>query len=477
MKRFARFALAAAALGFGLALGPAAPPAAAQTGAQIIALQAHEIGATRRIALGIGKSVIVELPADVKDVLVANPKIANAIVRSTRRAFLIGSEPGDTTILFSDAEGRQIAAFEISVQRDLGTVRAALRQMLPFADLKVMATGDNVVLTGQVASPVEAQQAFDVAVKFVGDEKKVVNALAIRGRDQVMLKVTVAEMQRDVIKQLGVDLDITSGVTTAVVGPQLATAANLVNGQFPINSDPAHAVRFGAPWGSRNIGATIRAMEQAGIIRTLAEPNLTAISGEPAKFLAGGEFPVYAGRTCTPDSGCQTTVQYKEFGVGLVFTPVVLTEGRISLKVGTEVSELSDVGAIKIDAITLPALKVRRAQTTVELPSGGSLVLAGLIQDQTRQAINGVPGLMKLPVLGTLFKSRDYQRRQTELAIIVTPYIVKPVSREALAKPDDGYADPSDPSSIFLNRLNRVYGVRGKPGQPRPAKNYGFILD
>lgn len=465
MKRFTRFTFAAAILGLGLAFAPAVRPAAAQ-GGQILAISSHELGATRRISLGLGKSVIVELPVDIKDVLVANPKVANAIVRSTRRAYLIGSEAGDTTILFSDADGRQIAAFEISVQRDLGAVRAAVRQMMPYGDVKVAAAGDNVVLTGQVASPVEAQQVYDLAVKFIGDEKKVVNALAIRGRDQVMLKVVVAEMQRDVIKQLGVDLN----------GTSLTPSFTTTNPFNVAGTGPANAATF--PIGNSGLTATLRAMEQAGVVRTLAEPTLTAISGEPAKFVAGGEFPVPTGRTCTPTEGCQTTVQWKEFGVGLVFTPVVLTEGRISLKVGTEVSELSNEGAVRIESLTIPALKVRRATTTVELPSGGSLVIAGLIQEQTRQAINGVPGLMKLPVLGALFKSRDYQRRQTELAIIVTPFIVKPVSRDALAKPDDGYADPSDPSSVFLNRLNRIYGTRQKVvGQPRPAKNYGFILD
>jgi pilus assembly protein CpaC len=226
-----------------------------------------------------------------------------------------------------------------------------------------------------------------------------------------------------------------------------------------------------------SITATLRALEQNGVMRTLAEPNLTAISGESAKFLAGGEFPIPGGQSCDQSGTCQIQIQFKQFGVGLEFTPVVLSEGRISLKVATEVSELSQDGAIKLVSITIPALKVRRANSTVELPSGGTLALAGLLQEQTKQSINGVPALMNLPILGPLFKSRDYQTGQTELVILVTPYIVNPNARQALALPSDGFADASDPQTVFLNQLNRTYGVQG--GEPRRSYrgNYGFITD
>ena len=214
------------------------------------------------------------------------------------------------------------------------------------------------------------------------------------------------------------------------------------------------------------------------MLRTLAEPNLTAISGESAKFLAGGEFPVPAGQTCDPTNGCQIQIQFKQFGVGLDFTPVVLSEGRISLRIATEVSELTSEGAIKLASISVPALKVRRANSTVELPSGGSITLAGLLQEQTKQNINGLPGLMNLPVLGALFKSRDFQTGQTELVIIVTPYVVKPVARRELSRPDDGFADPADPATVLLGRINRVYGNPAL-GDPRRAYHgkVGFIID
>jgi pilus assembly protein CpaC len=222
-------------------------------------------------------------------------------------------------------------------------------------------------------------------------------------------------------------------------------------------------------------------MERAGVIRTLAEPTLSAISGETANFLAGGEFPVITGVNCDPPGSqrCTNSVEFKKFGVSLSFTPVLLSAGRISLRVSTEVSELSSEGALQTAGISIPSLRTRRADTTLEIPSGGSLAMAGMIHEQTKQQINGFPGLMQVPILGTLFKSRDYVNRQTELMVIVTPYVVRAVARKNLSQPDDGFADASDPSGILLGKLNRIYGA---PKRQRDDKltyrgNYGFILD
>jgi pilus assembly protein CpaC len=222
-------------------------------------------------------------------------------------------------------------------------------------------------------------------------------------------------------------------------------------------------------------------MERAGIVRTLAEPNLSAISGETANFLAGGEFPVITGSTCNPPGSfnCTASVEFKKFGVSLGFTPIVLSEGRISLKVITEVSELSTEGAlVSQGGVTIPSLKVRRADTTLEIPSGGSLAMAGLISEQTKQTINGLPGMEQLPVLGALFRSRDYVNRQTELMVLVTPYIVRAVAQKDLSRPDDGFADASDPSTVLLGRLNRIYGIQGSVDPRKLYRgSYGFILD
>lgn len=435
---------------------------------------------SRFVQLGVGKSVVIDLPRDVKDVLVAEPKYANAVVRSTRRAYLIGMAVGQTNIYFFDAEGKQIAGFDVAVTRDLNGVRAMLQRMFPSSDVRVDGVGDGVMITGTVASAAESQQAFDVASRLVGGNEKVVNHLTVRGRDQVMLKVTVAEVQRDVIKQLGIDLNASLSYGTAVLNfnnsnPFTALGQGLVDGNQ-------------AQFGFKGVTATLRAMERAGVIRTLAEPNLTAISGESANFLAGGEFPVPAGYTCDQTGrNCQLSIAFKKFGVGLNFTPVVLSEGKISLRVLTEVSELSNENSIQLvqgaTSQTIPSIRTRRAETTLEIPSGGSLAMAGMIQEQTKQYLSGMPGLMELPVLGTLFKSRDYVNHTTELMVIVTPYIARTVAQKDLSRPDDGFADPSDPAAILMGRINRIYGQPTPKGPVSPSNpnsyrgQYGFIID
>jgi pilus assembly protein CpaC len=463
-------------------MAPIAPAIAAEAGIRTPVIQVAASEATSRaIPLGIGKSVAIDLPTDIKDVLVADPKVANAVVRSSRRVYMIGVAVGQTNIFFFDAEGKQIAGFDIAVTRDLNGVRAALKQTLPDSDIHIEGVGpDGIMLSGSAASAAESQHAFDLATRLVGDGARVVNGIAVRGRDQVMLKVTVAEVRRDIIKQLGIDLSGSFNYGTAVVNfntsnPFSATGQALSNtaftGAFP------------------SVTATLRAMERAGVIRTLAEPNLTAISGETATFIAGGEFPIPNGLSCDTTRSppiCQPQISFKKFGVSLVFTPVVLAEGRISLKVMTEVSDLSTENAMTLQvtgsttSLTVPSIQTRRADTTVEIPSGGSLALAGMIQEQTKQSINGLPGLMQIPVLGALFKSRDYVNHQSELMVLVTPYVVRAVAQKQLSRPDDGFSDPRDPQSVLLGQLNRIYGVAGK-SEVRPTADYhgkyGFILD
>src|SRR4051812_24085867 len=332
----------------------------------------------RFLSLGLGKSIVIDLPRDVKDVLVADPKIANAVVRSAQRAYIIGGAIGQTNIIFFDAAGQQIAAYDIAVKRDLNGIRAALRQILPNADIQIEGVNDGVMLTGSVSNPIEVQQAGDLAARLVGSTEKIVNSIAIRGRDQVMLKVTVAEVARSIIKQLGIDLTANLNYGTAVVNfsnanPFTAYGRNLVPGNS-LASGFGTSPTPGVP----SVQATVRAMESAGVVRTLAEPNLTAISGESATFIAGGEFPVPAGYSCDPVTHvCTTQISFKKFGISLNFTPVVLSEGRISLRVMTEVSELSNQSAITVtqalssnstNSITIPSIQTRRAETTLEIP-------------------------------------------------------------------------------------------------------------
>jgi len=359
-------------------------------------------------------------------------------------------------------------------------MRAALRHTLPHAGIQIEGVGEGVMLTGSVSSPIEAQQAGDLAARLVGSADKVVNAIAVRGRDQVMLKVNVSEVRRDIIKQMGVDLSASMNYGTAVVNfnnsnPFTAYGRPLVGN----NGLGMAAITKGLP----TVTATMRAMESAGVVRTLAEPNLTAISGESATFIAGGEFPVPAGYSCDPVTHvCTTQISYKKFGISLNFTPVVLSEGRISLRVMTEVSELSNDNAITLNqggnSLTVPSIKTRRAETTLEIPSGGSMAMAGLIQEQTKQAVNGLPGLDSLPVLGALFRSQDFVNNQTELMVLVTPYVVRAVAQKELSRPDDGFAPASDSQSTLLAQINRIYGVAGRVETAgNYQSNFGFIID
>ena len=487
--------LAAGALACLAAFGSPPRPAKAaempsEPQTQTIVVAASDYG-SRSVALGVGKSVVIDFPRDIKDVLVANPKIANAVVRSSRRAYVIGSEMGQTNVFFFDADGRQMAGLDIAVTRNLNGIRAAIKQVLPDSDIRVEGIGpDGVILSGTVSSQAEAQQAYDIATRLVnvgsaeavGAGTKVVNAIVVRGRDQIMLKVTVAEVERDLVKQLGINLSGSFGFGSAVV--------NFNNSNpFTAFGQSLSGSTIATSW--KSITGTLQAMEQAGVIHTLAEPNLTAISGETATFVAGGEFPILNGYSCTPVSSspgaattCQPSIEFKKFGVSLNFTPVVLSEGRISLKVMTEVSDLTSQNSLIIpipgtnQTVAVPAIRTRRADTTVEIPSGGSLAMAGMIQNDTKHQVNGLPGLMELPVLGPLFKSNDYINQQTELMVLVTPYVVRAVAPKDLSRPDDGFADPSDPAQVLLGRFNRIYGVGGIPDPPDNYRGkYGFILD
>jgi len=463
-----------------LTLNPALTPVVASDYRAVAPVAADGQMNARFLSLGIGKSVVIDLPLNIKDVLVADPKIANAVVRSAQRAYIIGVAVGQTNIVFFDSAGQQIAAYDIAVKRDLNGVRAALKQTLPNADIQIEGLGDGVMLSGSAANPIEAQQAGDLAARLVGGAEKVVNSIAVRGRDQVMLKVTIAEVARNIVKQMGIDLSANLTYGTSVVrfnnaNPFTANSAPLVSGN-------GLATSFGS---TPSVQATLRAMESAGVVRTLAEPNLTAISGESATFISGGEFPIPTGVSCqTTTAGaigqCVQTVSFKKFGISLNFTPVVLTEGRISLRVMTEVSEVSTENALLGGAggTTIPSIKTRRAETTLEIPSGGAMAMAGLIQDQTKQAVNGLPGLSQVPVLGSLFRSRDFVNNQTELMVLVTPYVVRAVAQKDLSRPDDGFASSSDPQADLLGSINRIYGV---PGRVEPVRNYrgtyGFITD
>ncbi len=431
---------------------------------------------TRRVVIGLNKSMIVELPRHAREVLVSSPEYVDAVVRSTRTSYLIGKKVGQTNIFYFDASGQRILTLEVQVERDLADLQNLFDRMIPGSSIRPEAMNDNIILTGRVVNMTDASRAQDIAARFIGDKdgKKILNMLVSESRDQVQLKVTIAEMQRSVIKQLGIDISALGSIGSKIVSFQTAFPFSIA-GQA-LSGTVASATRTKS--NGNSVGGVLRALERNGLLRTLAEPNLTAVSGETAKFLAGGEFPIPVGRD---DNGI--TIEFKEFGVGLTFTPTVLDAGRISLKIATEVSELSNAGAFTLGSVTsatltVPGLKVRRANTTVELSSGGSLVMAGLIQENTKQSLNGLPGAQDIPILGALFRSRDYQNEETELVVIVTPYIVRQVSRDKLARPDEGYVPPNDGEAVLLGRLNAIYGMKNPQERiGRYRGSYGFIME
>jgi pilus assembly protein CpaC len=438
---------------------------------------------SQRISMGIGKSVILDLPEDAAEIFVGNPAVANAIVRTARKLYIIGMANGQTTVYALDRQGHQFASFEISIGRDIGELTQILRTAMPNTEIVARTVNDTIILTGTVDSAEDAQRAADIAKGFAktittgqgvaAGDGLVVNSLVIRGRDQVMLKVTIAEMRRDIIKQLG--------ITSASWGPLSQANPFGINGTVGQGSNPLTGsnVVSALNINAGNLSATLQAFERYGVSHTLAEPTVTAVSGEAAKFTVGGEFPYPGPATCTSGSGCVSGgAAFKDYGITLNFSPVILSDGHILLHLATEVTDIDYSDSVTISGVSTPGLKTRKNETTIELPSGGSIATAGLLQQQTQQVINGLPGLLNIPILGALFRSRDYLRQETELMIIVTPIIVRATKPGDIARPDDNFAESSDPQAWLLGRMNRLYAT---PNNPETVKNYrghvGFIQD
>ena len=468
-----------ARLAIGLLAGSLVPVAVlASSTVQAQQIQPEPGVMVKRLSMGVGHSVMVDLPRDAAEIFIGSPKVANAVVRSPRKLFILALENGQTTIYALDAQGRQIAVIEISTGRNVEELAQILKTALPKSSITARTVQDTIILTGTVENPGDAQQALDIANGFVGGANffssggKVVNSITIRGRDQVMVKVTIAEVQRNVLKTLGVNPAQVSGSWGSFA---MANAPSLNGGQG-LGSNVLSL-------GNSNLGGTLQAFERNGVGRILAEPNVTAVSGESAKFTAGGEIPIPSGQSCSVDpvtnrNICTVSVTYKPYGVTLNFTPVVQSDGRIQLRIATEVTEVDNQQQFSYGNISVPGFRSRRHETTVELPSGGSVASAGLISVRSAQAINGLPGLMNLPILGALFRSRDYLRNETEMVIIVTPYITKPVAPKDLARPTDNFTDATDPQSVLLGRVNRLYSTTSNPQVIQNFKGkVGFIND
>ncbi len=475
----------------------------------------------RTLALPRGKSAVIDLPTDAENVLVSDPKVAEIVVSTRRHITVLGVGAGQTDATFTDAAGRQILRLNIRVDQDVTALGDTLNRLLPGSNIRVEPVNDSIVLSGEVENASAASRAVRLAAAFVSKPEQVVNMLSVSESEQVMLKVRVVEVNRSVIKQLGINLNALVGkagmgqftfanaATFGVNGALLGGLAAGVTGdstQTPevLGYDP-HTNAYDLPQVARhndiattqttsgsnglNKGSAIlNAFERAGLVRSLAEPDLTVISGESGKYLVGGEFPVPVGL----DNTGRVTVEFKQYGVGLGYTPVVLSRGRISLKLSAEVSELTNTGGFTLSnsstgangtttnapALVIPGLNVRRVETTVELPSGQSLMIAGLLQSNAKQTIDSLPGVMNLPILGALFNSRDYVNNETELVVIVTPYLVKPVNPNQIQTPADGLELASDLETTLLGRLNKSFG---KPAAPPRGTAYqgpvGYVVD
>jgi pilus assembly protein CpaC len=450
---------------------------------------------SQTLSLPLGKSAMVQLPVDARDVMVTNPGVADVVLRSPRRIAVLGIKQGTSDASFFDGQGRRILSLNIHVDIDPAAVGDMINRVLPGANVHAEGLNGSIVLTGQVANAADSDKAVQLARTQIsvpekqdrgGSGPQVINMISILGKDQVMLKVRIVEVQRSIIKQLGFNLAAVIGR----LGESQFTFANAasyaINGSLlggATSGYQADTTQGGLVPGSNGLNkaaATIQAFERVGLVRELAEPDLTAISGESAKFLAGGEFPVPTGQ----DNTGRVTIEFKPFGVGLGFTPVVLSAGRISLKISTEVSELSNAGAFSLSngpgtpSLVVPSLTVRRAETTVELPSGGAMMIAGLLQDTSKQDIDAVPGIKDLPVLGALFRSRDFQAGETELVVIVTPYIVQAVSPQDLQTPADGLRIADDKETVLLGKLNRAYK---RPPEATAGRTYqapiGYVVE
>ncbi|MDB5421400.1 MAG: pilus assembly protein CpaC [Brevundimonas sp.] len=447
-----------------------------------------------------GSSFAVDLPADAHDVIISNPAVAEALTHSPRRITVIGVAPGQTDAVFLDASGRTILALRVRVDAGVYALQDTINRVAPGSQARAEAVNDSIILTGLVTSAAEGDRIVQVARTFVSAPEKVLNMMSVAESDQVTLKVRVVEIQRNAIKQLGFNTNAVLGqlgdaqfligqaaswgVNGALLGgisagSSIDTTKNfqqqrpcggaflpdalcpiVVNG--PEDSSNWDTAQPGTGPGDRDLNkgeATIKAFERVGLVRTLAEPNLTAVSGEAATFLAGGEFPVPSGR----DQQGNVSVEYKPYGISLAFRPVVLSGGRISMQIKVEVSELTSQGGFTLgagtaSALNLQGLQVRRTESTVELPSGGSMMIAGLLQEQTRQAIDGLPGATT-GILGSLFRSRDYLSGETELVVIVEPYIVTPTSPGRMQTPADGLRIATDIQTTLFGQLNQTYGT------------------
>jgi pilus assembly protein CpaC len=481
MHRHLLAALALAAFGIGfaptaLALPPEPPQPIAAPSLPVTAASLPTLTPPKTIAatvlrtptesmrLSLNKTTAVQLPEAVRDVVVGNPDVVDALVRSPTQVMLVARGVGQSDVTFFDRAGGVMRRIAVDVSVDSDGLKAVLAEVLSDEPkIRVSGVGDSVYLAGTVKNDVAVTQARALARRFVKEDANVVNLLRVSSEQQVLLQVKVAEMQKTVLKELGIGLSgdvLRSGSTVVNI------ATNATNG---LTQNASQLFGTATVSGIGSLAGGMAALERQGLIRTLVEPNLTAVSGETANLLAGGEFPIPAAEELG-----RVSIVFKQFGVLLNFTPIVLDPGRISLKLNTEVSAIDRTLTVRLSNTEIPGLTVRRASSTVEMASGGSIMIAGLLQNDIASDLSGLPGLMDIPVLGALFKSSSFQRHESELVVIVSAYVVQPLEKAELALPTDGFAPSSDLDRLLLNRLQENYLVRS-PATPVPAELRGPV--
>ncbi|HEX8257193.1 MAG TPA: type II and III secretion system protein family protein, partial [Allosphingosinicella sp.] len=467
-KRAALGTAIAAVIAAGIAPAVSAPALAQPSGS---------VKPTHDVALSVGTGRLVQLDGTMSDLFVANDGIADVQVRSSNQIYIFGKAGGETTIYATSKAGKVIYSANVRVGTNIGSVDEMLDLAMPDAQIRATSMNGMLLLTGTVATPADVEEAGRLVQAFVGEGTRVVSRLKTATPLQVMLKVKIAEVSRSLARDVGVNLltrDNTGGFLFGVGRGNPGSITDVVSKTLtdPITGNPAAVgtgFKFRNPGGMTTLGfagnllgvdilSTLNLNEASGLVTTLAEPTLTALSGETASFLAGGEFPI---PTAQGING--TSVEFKEYGVSLAFTPVVLEGGRISMRVRPEVSEISSAGAVKLNGFEIPALTTRRAETTVELGSGQSFMIGGLLRNNGNNSVEKAPFLGDIPILGALFRSNSFRRNETELVIVVTPYLVKPVSASQIALPTDGYRHSNDAQRILLDQRED-----GRSGERRP---------
>lgn len=430
-------------------------------------LAAQQSASDEVLTLSIGRGTQINLQSSISDVFISNPNVADVEVKSARQIYLFAKAPGETTFYATDAAGKTVYKTTIRVGNNINSIDQMLLLAMPQAKINVTTLNGITLLTGTVAQPEDAAEAERLVAAFAGDGTEIVSRLRTATPLQVNLQVRIAEVSRSLSKVLSTNFqgrDVQGngtlfgaqrGRNTGTIAIDGTTGATNFTFENPADNNTLNIA--GSLLGLDFIGA-LDASEDAGYVNTLASPNLTAISGETAEFNSGGSFPIPV------NSGLgATTVEFRQFGVGLSYTPTVLSDGRISISLRTEVSDISTNGAVILNGFQVPAITQRVAETTVELGSGESFMIAGLISNNSNSTISKIPGIGDVPILGNLFKSDNWQKNQTELMIVVTPYLVKPVNANEIRLPTDGFEGASDLSRILLGRTN------GDGGGPRPG--------